>query len=810
MRSLLTAALLYTTAVSAAYAQSAQLPPPDSCRHHFEGYVRDISTRTPIPFATVQIENTNQGAVADERGYFSFTNLCQDEFDVIVSNVGYKPAVHHHDPYHETPNIFLASDSIMLQSVTVEGEVLPGQLFSGTVESLSPDDINAYHAQNLGDLASNLTGVSMASTGQNVVKPVIHGLTSNRVLVINNGVRHEFQSWGEEHAPEIDVSTVDNISVVKGAATVRYGPEALGGVLLINPPVMELRTDWQGRVSLTGKSNGRSAESSVQLQKGYRKLALLAQAAYTHQGDLRAPDYVLSNTGKRETSFSLGTRYHWSTLDFSAYYSHFDQELGILRGSITGNLDDLANALESAQPQPTFPFTYAIGNPRQEVQHDMVKLNGKWNGTNQSVEVQYAFQNNHRQEYDVRRGDNNERPAIDLTLATHTLDGTWEHPDVFDWRGSIGLQLLYQDNNNRPGTNTIPFVPNFNNARFGMYWIESRLMGDTRVEAGLRYDYQSSSIRGRSFDNSVYRDELSYQNVTATVGLVREIREGQVIRTNVGTAWRPPNIGELYSFGKRQASIEYGLWRYRTAENNEITTTDVLNHQEKAVPSEVGTKWIGTYELTRGPLQGELTVYANYIRNFIYARPAGIIQTIRGAFPFFIYDQDDALFAGTDVSIRLAHTTRIESTFQGSFLWAKDVENNENFVGLPPIQLRYQYAQQLPKFAFFDESDWSLSVDYTFRQFQAPRTVTVRRILEADESNTPLFAQDNSSFDVLPAPPGYLLAQAAGSGRINRFQLGFRVRNIFNKTYRSYTDRLRYFADEVGRNFIVSVNYSFK
>ena len=803
------AAFLFTiSTISVAYAQTSFPATHDSCQYHFEGYIRDISTQQPLPFATIQIENTTKGAVADEQGHFSFTNLCQDEFDVIVSNVGYKQALHHHDPYHNTPNIFLASDSIMLQSVTVEG-TQPGQLFSGTVESLSSAQINAYHAQNLGDLASNLTGVSMVSTGQNVVKPMIHGLTSNRILIINNGVRHEFQSWGEEHAPEIDVSGIDNISVVKGAATVRYGPEALGGVLLINPPTMELRTDWQGKVGLTGKSNGRSGEGSFLLQKGYRRVALLAQAAYTLQGDLHTPDYILSNTGKRESSLSLGTHYHYRVLDFNVYYSHFAQNLGILRGSITGNLDDLANALESKQPQPTFPFTYAINNPHQEVQHDVIKLNGTWNGQNQSVEVQYAFQNNQRQEYDVRRGEDNERPAIDLTLATQTLDLEWKHPELLTWQGSVGLQLLYQDNNNRPGTNTVQFVPNFNNSRVGVYWIESKQLGNNQLEAGLRYDYQFSSIRGRSYDNSIYRNEISYQNMTATVGLVREIKEGHVFRTNIGTAWRPPNISELYSFGKHQASIEYGLWRYRTDENNEITTTDVLNQRDRAVPSEVGIKWIGTYELTQGPVQSDLTAYANYIRNYIYAKPAGIRETIRGAFPFFIYDQDDAVFAGVDASIRWAHTTRINSTFQGSFLWAKDIENNDNFVGLPPAQLQYKYAQQLPQFAFFDESDWGFSVDYTFRQFQAPRTVTPRQILEADENDIDLFAENNSNFDFLPAPPGYWLAQVSWSGRIDHFQLGFQVRNVFNKAYRNYTDRLRYFADETGRNFIISVDYSF-
>lgn len=789
------------------YAQSDRTSSGDSCIYHFEGYVRDIRSKQPLPFATVQIEGTNKGAVADERGHFSFDNLCQNEFDVVVSNVGYKQAVHHHDPYHDMPNIFLASDSITLQSITIEGKAQPGQLFSGTVESLSSDEIEKYHAQNLGDLVSNITGVSMLSTGQNVVKPIIHGLHSNRILIINNGVRHEFQSWGEEHAPEIDVSLIDHISVVKGAATVRYGPEALGGVLLINPPPMDLRTEWQGNVGFTGKSNGRSGESSFQLQKGYRRVALLAQASYLIQGDLQTPDYILSNTGKRESSIGLGGRYHWRRLDFSAYYSHFAQNLGILRGSITGNLDDLVYAMEREQPQPTFPFTYAINNPHQEVQHDMIKLNGRWNGENQSVEVQYAYQVNNRQEYDVRRGNNNELPSIDLILSSQTLDIDWKHPDFGKWQGNAGVQGLYQVNQNQPGTNTVPFIPNFDNSRIGLYIIEARSFGTNRLEVGARYDYQYSAIRGRKPDNVIFRNEISYQNVTATIGLVHEIKEGQTFRTNIGTAWRPPNISELYSYGKHGASYEYGIWRYTLGENNAISTQEVLSQSEKPVFSEVGLKWIGTYEVTSDKMQSEVTAYANYIQNYMYTRPFGITNTIRGALPYFIYDQDDALLAGVDASIMLMHTSELSSTLKGSYLWAKNISKDDYFVGMPPAKLAYQLSKQWQKFAFFDQSSVDLSLSYTFRQFQAPRVISAGTILEAERNNENIFAENDAIFDYMPAPSAYFLGNLSWSGQVNHIALSLQIKNILNKTYRSYTNRLRYFADETGRNFVVSVKY---
>lgn len=781
----------------------------DSCQYQVEGQVLDLKSQQPLPFASVQVKGSNRGTVTNEQGFFRMVQLCQREFDLVVSFVGYKTAIHHHDPYHKNPRILLAADSLTLKSVVIEDEALTGELYSGMISSLSTQDLVTNQSQSLGELASKITGVSMLKTGQNIVKPIIHGLHSNRVLIVNNGVRHEFQNWGAEHAPEIDPSLAQNLKVVKGAATVRYGPEALGGVLLIEPPKLDFLTPLQGQLRAVGQSNGRSGEGTLQLQKGFHRLALMGQASVVQQGDLRSPDYQLTNTGKREQSATLTARTHWGSTDLTAHYSYFDQELGILRGAVTGNLEDLVNAIEQEPPPLTGPFSYEINNPRQRVRHNVAKLRGQWFGEGQSVEVQYAFQHNHRQEYDVRRGTNNLRPAINLNLLSHSLDAAWEHPSFRQWEGRLGGQFLYQDNNNLPGTNTIPFIPNFNLGRAGIYLIERRPIGEDWLEAGVRYDYQAMSIRGRQQNNDPYRNELSFQNVTATLGLVKQLSDNRLFRTNIGTAWRPPNVSELYSFGRRHASIEYGLWRYVQQEDGSINTNEILTQRERPAPSEMGIKWIGTYEVSQERNQWEVTTYVNYIQNYIYTKPAGITQTIRGAFPFFVYDQDDALLMGVDASTTWQHTPRLESKFSGSYLWAKDVTNNEYFVGLPPANLQYQFAHQLPKLGWLDESQWSFKADYTFRQFQAPRVITVRELLEADQNDEDLFVQDDADYDILPPPDGYLLLNLAWSGQINRVTVGAQVTNLLNTSYRNYTDRLRYFADEMGRNFLLSVKYDF-
>ena len=804
MKSVLLAILFF--AFNLSYAQENQ-----KCDYKVEGFIYDLSSKKPLPFATVQIKGSEKGAFADENGHFEITDICSQDFDLVFSFVGYKATTHHHDPYHPLPKIYLSPEELTLESVVIEGKSKIGDLNSGTVQKLSSKEVEINRSESIADLAGHLSGVNTLQTGQNVVKPVIHGLHSNRILMINNGVRHEYQSWGDDHAPEIDASLIESISVIKGAATVRYGPDALGGVLIIDPPKIELNSRWSGEVGLTGKSNGRSGETSLRLQKGYKKTGFLAEVSILKQGDLHTPDYNLSNTGKEEKSVALGGKFHFSNFDLNAYYSHFDQTLGILRGSVTESLVDLVTAMSKEPPAYTRSFEYSLNTPRQEVSHDLFKINGQLNGKKQSLELQYAFQVNHRQEFDVRRGTNNEVPAINLKLYSHTLDLDWKHPEVYSWTGSFGFQGTFQDNNNIVGTNTAHFVPNYNNTRAGIYLIESKEFNSLDFEWGIRYDYQFLSVIDYDPDKDLYQNNVDYQNITATAGIVKEIGEGKVFRSNIGSAWRAPSVSELYSFGKHESSIEYGLWRYKVdAEGNVTSPGQVLSEKERSVRPEKGIKWINSYELSRKKLQMELTGYANYILNYFYTRPAGITETVRGAFPFFLYDQTNALLAGLDVSAVYDFSKKISTKISGNYLWAKDIKNNDYFVGLPPANVNYSITYNADKFLLFDHSSLNLFFNYSFRQFQAPRVISPEEIWTADKAEENIFSVNDRSFDFMQPPPGYVVGDFVWTNQVNNFNIDFQIKNLFNQSYRAYTDRLRYFSDEIGRNFILSVKYKFQ
>ncbi|WP_258103469.1 TonB-dependent receptor [Marinoscillum sp. MHG1-6] len=778
----------------------------DSCRQAVSGYVYDITTKEPLPLASVRVVGENRGANTNTEGFFEFSTRCNEELDLEFSYLGYKAVIHHHDPYHEIPNIYLAEEGVLLESVVIEGKE---EAFMNSTSSSSLDikELDAKRSGNLGQLVSELSGVTTLSSGQNIVKPVIHGLHSNRILIINDGVRHEFQNWGVEHAPEIDPAQVDNLEVVKGAATVKYGPDALGGVLLINPPQLDLSAPWEGHVLTSASSNGGAGHGEIALQKGLRHMAMYLQGSATKQGDLHTPAYNLTNTGKEEFGYSGALRWHEGKFDLTCRYSRFNQKLGLLKGSVNGNLTDLQLALTSEPPHETRSFSYGLRQPYQWVDHQIFQAEGGYRLGGHLLNARYAYQVNHRQEYDLRKGTSSPTPNIDLQLASQSLDLDWVHPRIGRLNGQAGLQWQYQDNDNIPGTRTAQFIPNYNYQRLGVFAIESWERDRMTIEAGLRYDYHHTSARG-VFQARRYSQELSYHNLTASFGFKNQVSQRVIWRMNLGSSWRPPNMAELYSFGRHQSAFDYGFWTYSIDETGQpLIAEEALTNQEKRVNPESGYKWISSIEVTGERLQYSFTVYTNYIANYIYTRSAGVTQTVRGAFPYFIYDQDNAFFTGFDAEAKLDHNELLSSQASASYVYARNMgQGGSYFVGTPPAQINYSLFIE-PDLPFGDLTRLTLKGRYYFHQWLAPRVISVDQILEADANGENLFSSDNSAFDLMSPPKGYFLMDLGYKMVFGKLHVSFVVANVLDISYRNYTDRMRYFADEMGRNLTLSLKW---
>src|SRR5690606_6150766 len=141
---------------------------------------------------------------------------------------------------------------------------------------------------------------------------------------------------------EIDPFTAHQLAVVKGAQAVRYGADALGGVILASADDIDLDRDWKGNIDLIGQSNGRGGAANAVLEGGVKTLpgrCSRIQASKTRRGNYQAPDYVLGNTGVNEFNDAETVEYKRGRKERELYWSHFGTQLGIFEGAHRGTIE---------------------------------------------------------------------------------------------------------------------------------------------------------------------------------------------------------------------------------------------------------------------------------------------------------------------------------------------------------------------------------------------------------------------------------------------------------------------------------------
>jgi len=779
------------------------------CSLTLSGKVMD--GKTPLPGASVILKSKNQNAITDINGIFVFENLCKGDYELEIHYISYKSVSSVIPLVTSVNRVFtLQIDEEVLKEVVIQDHYENLEA-SKTYSSLSGQQLEEVQAKSLGEAMKEMAGVSSIQTGPSIFKPVIHGVHSQRILILNNGIRQEGQQWGAEHAPEIDPFIASTIIVIKDAGAIKYGTDAIGGVVIVNPAELPSTPGIGGEFHLLGSTNGRSGTVSGTLEGGSKKWkgwGWRVQGTGKRSGDFHAADYSLTNTGFKEANFSLATGYHKQNKGLDFFYSHFNTTIGILRGSAVSNTTDLALAMEREPPQYTTSFSYQIQQPRQEVSHDLLKINGHITKGKNTYHFLYGFQYNKRKEFDLRRGTLKDVAALGYKLFTQTLDLEIDRKQNEYLNACFGINGMMQDNNKINGTLTIPFIPNFTNFSGGAFVIEKYKRNQWELEAGFRYDYRAYNVVGFDFSNKIYKAKLSFNNASGTIGGKYHINNYTSFTSNVGSTWRPPNVAELYSAGTHQsaASIEYGL--LLDNENSEVKNISSTNFK-----NEQAIKWVNTYDFAKGPFNVELSGYLNYIFNYIYLQPRGVTQDLRGTFPYFHYTQTDASFLGTDLS---AHYTGIRHwllTSKISLLRAKDQTNNDYLVWIPSNRYDFAARYNLPGQSKWKNFFAEAKLKYVAKQGRAPRVVTVAQINEANEKGIDLFADNKSNFDFMTAPAGYFLAGVSTgiSFKANGSQFDIRLSsdNLFNKAYREYTNRMRYYADDIGSNFTLALKYSF-
>jgi iron complex outermembrane receptor protein len=766
----------------------AEPTPAPPCTGAVDGHAVDAATHEPIVAATVRIGD-NLVATTDDAGRFTLTAQCPGPVTIIVEREDYKPAQQTVEVTdHASVELRMTTSS---EVIDIREKAPPPPEMRATA-AISGAKLEKTRGKTFTDALAEVPGVTELRASTGVAKPIIRGQFGRRLLILVDDVRHRSQEWGLEHAPEIDPFIADKIRVVRGAGGVRYGSDAIGGVVLVDPPELRREPGYNGEAHLIGTSNGRGGTFAGRLQavaEQFPALSMQLEGSVKRLAAPETPNYALDNAGLFEWNAGATVGYRASTSEYKLSYRRYNAKLGVCSCLRVHNIDDFLAQAKAGEPigADDFHADFEIQRPYQAVAHDLVLARGRWERDRLGTfTATYSFQNDVRREYDVVRNADTAGAQFNFHLMTHELEGIFEHNPIHlseHWhlRGAAGVTGMAQIHN----YSGLHLVPDYTAFAAGAFASERLAGHSTEVEAGARYDFltRTATIEDIDFLRLVRSGQLvmdacgadidpakcrsRFHTFVGSVGALQRFADSWSLKGELSAAARAPNPDEQYLNGAAPTFPVLGLGKPDAKPETTYSSSLTLAYDTTAI-------------------KAEASAYANLIDNYLYFGPAigpdgrPIFDVlIRGTFPRFTTHSVDALFYGADGGIEVAPIPQLEIGAQASLVRVKDVDDGSYLVFIPADHYRGSLTYHPPDLGSLRKSFATVTGTYVARQTRYDPTA-----------------------DFIAPPPAYFLLGAELGTETTLADQSVRIAlqgsNLTNSRYRDYTNLNRYFADEPG------------
>src|SRR5882672_165483 len=280
------------------------------------GRVVDVGGQ-PVAAAIVEVTELGRSVTTTEAGEFRVA-IAPGRYTLAVRRHGFAPVVREIVVARGQAalEIVLTPSALRLEPVTVTASRQPSAVQTSPLpaSALSGEALRQAQGVSLAHVVEALPGVRTLSTGAQIGKPMIRGLSGARVLVLENGSRLEDYSWSDEDGPSVETAFVRRVELIRGPASVLYGSDALGGVVNVIPEELPdanggpraLRTGF----AISGASNNAELEGAARVEGasggwGWRLFGIGRFASSLH-----TPAGELDNTGFSAISgeATVGTR----------------------------------------------------------------------------------------------------------------------------------------------------------------------------------------------------------------------------------------------------------------------------------------------------------------------------------------------------------------------------------------------------------------------------------------------------------------------------------------------------------------------
>lgn len=728
------------------------------------GLVTNAETNEPLEAVQIQLPQRDYAVFSNADGMFVLKNTIDVPFTVFVSRLGYKT-----QEFKVTSNnitISLSPSFFEMEEVVVSSPFanLENQN-TIAVAKINSESIQESGASVLADAIQQIPGISAISSGPGIAKPVIRGLSGNRVVTFSNDLRLENYQFGAEHGLDI-TTTAKSVEVIKGPYSLLYGSDAVGGVVYVTPQDFTQSNTLTGDMQQRYFSQSIGSETSGSFGIAVDKWQFNANGFYLSHGDYESSaEEFVPNSRFNTKGAGFNTRFSNGNYQATLRFSYADKQAGIIE----------KKAGKSRE--------FGVKTPYQETQLNQFSLRqklvspiGLWDMTVGMTLNQRREFEEHEDEHGNAHAEEEEEEGAALNMHNRVLSFDLKNslPSTGIWKQIAGVQWLEKRNQN---SGEEMLIPNATQRDLGAYWLHQFDTEKLKWQIGLRFD--SRHIKTKSFVTHHHEEEeeegneeeheeeemstidKTFSSFNSSIGFTHPIAANIQARLNASTGYRAPNLAELTSHG-----VHHGTQRFEAGNAN--------LKSEKNLQFDLG------FNIETTTLNVGIDGFYNAINDYIFLNPTN--KTEDGV-RVYEYEQSDARLWGGELYVHYHPQGKIH--FETTLEYVNGEQDNGT-----PLPL-------IPPFSFNQEIHWNLNESFA---------AFVSLTLVDNQDRISLFETRTSAYELINLGT-HLDIPIDGSDTL-RLQL--LVKNLGNRNYIPHLSRLKTIGvEQPGRNFVLSAKYNF-
>lgn len=671
-------------------------------------------------------------------------------------------------------------------------------------------ELRLQQSDTLGQTLEKELGVSNASFGPGAGMPVIRGLTGSRIRTLQNGIgSHDAASLSPDHAVAIDPLFAEQIKILRGPETIRYGGNAIGGVVDVidnRIPDQAPKNQISGSAESRYDTNGNGTNSVIKLNLGKNSLALSLGGLFRQRDDIRIPGKAIDenfaqqhynlngfdnvtgkipNTDSQATSGFAGISWLGAHAMAGMSISHSSNNYGIPKGNHGSDSNHLgaANLILPLRAglDDIFGQQALSPNIRLNMQQTRYDFKTEWYEPVRGIErVSFRYGLVDYQHREIEGGLPFTKFKNDVGEGRFEID----HKLLPQFTGTLGAQWISR-NFSALGVET--FVPQTKQQSLGLYTTHKYTWNNWALSAGLREELSSvdpktnqQKLSGNALPPVTLPDTIHYQAISASTAVQWNPYKDFSVLLSLNRGKRSPDIQELLALGPHLATRSFDIGNVQL-KNETVNMVDL------------SFTWQTAYFSSR------VNGYYNHTDSFIYQRNTGLVYEIDNetmhqqctstseCVTVFTYDQRDAVFVGyeSEVKMNLYQTSHgdIWMTAFSDYVRGRFSQGDRADVSrMPPLRYGFELG--------FGSNLWNTGIRYT----------------RGEAQNHPGDHEvSTKGFHQLTANLDYQLKM----GRWGNLWLFAKGSNLLNSEIRNSVSFLRSFAPEPGRSFIFGMRATF-